>query len=44
MRMESPDLIQKNIEKIEQLFPNVITEVKDNRGGGGCENQLTLKN
>lgn len=33
MRMESPDLIQKNIEKIEQLFPNVITEVKDNRGG-----------
>lgn len=31
--MESADLIAKNIEKIGELFPNVITEVKNNRGG-----------
>ncbi len=30
--MESADLTQRNIEKIAELFPNVITETKDEQG------------
>lgn len=30
--MESPDLIEKNIDKIAFLFPNVITEAADENG------------
>ena len=30
--MESPDLVSKNIEKISELFPEVITEVEDADG------------
>jgi adenine-specific DNA-methyltransferase len=30
--MESNNLTEKNIEKIEKLFPNVITEIKDKDG------------
>ncbi len=33
MKMESIDGISRNIELIGKLFPNVITEVKNNRGG-----------
>ncbi len=32
MRMESTDITKKNIEKIAQLFPNCITETKDEHG------------
>lgn len=32
MRMESVDMTEKNIEKIESLFPNCITESKDENG------------
>jgi adenine-specific DNA-methyltransferase len=32
LKMQSPDLIDKNIEKISKLFPNVITEIKDEEG------------
>ncbi|MCQ1530681.1 site-specific DNA-methyltransferase [Lutispora saccharofermentans] len=32
MRMESTDITKKNIERIEALFPNVITEMKDDNG------------
>ena len=32
LRMESIDLTEKNIEKIEKSFPNVITEMKDKEG------------
>ena len=32
MRMESVDMVAQNIEKIEELFPNCITEKKV--GGG----------
>lgn len=32
MRMESVDIIDQNIEKIGALFPNVITEAKDENG------------
>lgn len=32
LKMESIDLTQKNVEKIGQLFPNVITEIKDGSG------------
>ncbi len=32
MRMESPDMTEKNIEKIEALFPNCITEKVDENG------------
>ena len=32
MRMESPDMTAKNIEKIEEMFPNCITETKDENG------------
>ena len=30
--MESVDMTEKNIEKIESLFPNCITESKDENG------------
>lgn len=32
LKMESINLIEKNIEKIGALFPNVITEMKDENG------------
>lgn len=32
MRMESVDLTAQNIEKIEQMFPNCITETSDENG------------
>jgi len=32
MKMSSPDLTVANIEKIAELFPNVITEAKDEQG------------
>ena len=32
MRMESVDITEKNIEKIELLFPNCITETRDKDG------------
>ena len=32
MRMESVDMTEKNIEKIESLFPNCITEALDENG------------
>lgn len=31
-KFETPDMTQKNIEKIAQLFPNCITESKDENG------------
>lgn len=33
MKMESPNLTDKNIEKIAALFPNCITETADENGG-----------
>ncbi len=32
LRMETKDMIQENIEKIGVLFPNVLTEIKDENG------------
>ena len=32
LKMKSKDLAKENIEKIEKLFPNVITETKDEKG------------
>lgn len=32
LKMHTPDLTQKNIEQIAKLFPNVITEIKDENG------------
>ena len=32
MRMETPDMTEKNIDKIGELFPNCITESKDENG------------
>ncbi len=32
MRMETPDLVAGNVEKIGALFPNCITETKDENG------------
>lgn len=29
LKMQTPDLTDKNIEQIAALFPNVITEVED---------------
>lgn len=40
--MESRNLIEDNIERIGEIFPNVITEIKDNRGG--YESQLISRN
>ena len=32
MKMETPDGTKKNIERVKALFPNVITEMKDEKG------------
>lgn len=32
LKMSSPDLVSANIEKIASLFPNVVTEAKDETG------------
>lgn len=32
LKMETKDLIKENIEKLAELFPNVITEAKDEKG------------
>ena len=32
MRMETPDLTAVNVEKIGELFPNCVTETKDENG------------
>lgn len=32
LKMESTNITQKNIKKLEELFPNVITEIKDSNG------------
>lgn len=32
LNMKSKDMVYDNITKIEQLFPNVITEIKDKKG------------
>ena len=33
MKMKSPDITLENVEKIAELFPNVITEIEDEKGG-----------
>ena len=35
MRMETPDITAQNVEKIGELFPNCITETKDENGNLG---------
>lgn len=30
--MESPDMTAKNIERIAELFPNCVTEMRDKKG------------
>lgn len=32
LKMQSPDMLQKNIDRIAELFPNVITETRDENG------------
>ena len=32
LKMQTPNLIDKNIEQIAKLFPNVMTEIKDEAG------------
>ena len=32
LKMKTPDLTDKNIERIAELFPNVITETRDENG------------
>ena len=32
MRMESLDITEQNVEKIAALFPNCVTETKDENG------------
>lgn len=32
LKMQTPDRTQENIERIAQLFPNVITETQDENG------------
>ena len=32
IKMQTPNLVDKNIEKIAQLFPHVITETQDKNG------------
>ncbi len=30
--MKTPDFTDENIEKLAQLFPNIVTESKDEKG------------
>ena len=32
MKMHSPNIVEGNIEKIKELFPNCITESRDEKG------------
>ena len=32
MRMESPNITEKNVEKIGNIFPNCVTETVDENG------------
>lgn len=32
LKLETPNMTEKNIENIAKLFPNVITETKDENG------------
>jgi len=32
LKMQTPNLIDKNVKQIAKLFPNVITEIKDEAG------------
>ena len=32
MKLESPDMTAENVIKIETLFPNCVTETKDENG------------
>ena len=32
MKFETPDLTEVNIEKLEEIFPNCITEKRDEKG------------
>lgn len=32
LKMQTPDMMQRNIERIAELFPNVVTEKKDENG------------
>ena len=32
LKMQTPDLKEKNIEQIASLFPNVVTETRDEKG------------
>ena len=32
LKMKSKDMTNENIETIEKLFPNVITEIRDEKG------------
>lgn len=34
LKMETPDMARVNVEKIAELFPEVVKEAYD-RGGGG---------
>ena len=34
LKMETPDMVSENIQKIGELFPQVITEDKDIMRGG----------
>ncbi len=33
MKMQTPNLVQSNIQKIGEMFPNCVTEAADNSGG-----------
>jgi len=32
MKFESPNLVERNIDKIAELFPSVITEIRNENG------------
>ena len=34
MKFETPDMTAENIEKIAELFPNCVTEMRDENGKG----------
>lgn len=32
LKFETPDMVEKNIEKLAEIFPNCITEARDENG------------
>lgn len=44
LKMQTPNLVDKNVEQIARLFPNVVTETRDENGNLKRRWTLTCSN